>query len=269
MKLLLYLLLFFSGVVQAHDQLKVVGMNYPVWVLHNDNLVPLSPGTVIFANDILSTGRGSRALIQHPGTGTIKLGESARVRVLSVDNNKKQHYSFEVICGAFPHYPVLDQSTNQKTNVALSIGDINTELNSASIWGRSNLEKDLFCLIDGTVTVDAEGGDQQQLQQSLTVYLKPKGKAALPVDRVDTGLLQNWLAETELDSLRGVAEDRGEWQLVLLSLTSKAKAAEAVQSYEQKGFAVKRMSVIRQGKVLHRILLQGFVSIDDALSARL
>ena len=236
--------------------------------MRSDSLVALSPGSVILANDILSTGRGSRALIQHPGTGTIKLGESARVRVVSVNNNKQQHYRFEVLRGAFRYYPALTQSASQKSTVAITIGDINTELYSAAIWGRSNLEKDLFCLIEGTVVVDATGDDRQQLQQSLAVYLKPKGEKALPVGRVDTDLLRSWLSETDLDSLRGIADEQGEWQLVLLSLTSAAKAAAMALKYEQKGFAVKKLSVVRQGKVLHRILLQGFVSIDDALSAR-
>ncbi len=56
--------------------------------------------------------------------------------------------------------------------------------------------------------------------------------------------------------------------MVLVSLSKKKNADRALNEFHHKGFAVQRKSVIRDGKILHRLLLADFTSIEHAVNAR-
>jgi len=74
--------------------------------------------------------------------------------------------------------------------------------------------------------------------------------------------------ETELEPASGIATRDGQWQLVLISLTNSKRAEQALTEFHQKGFAVRRISVVRNDMTLHRLVLPGFESKEAALSAR-
>jgi len=267
------LLALFSLSVIAADLIKVNAMNYPAWVVRNYETLALLPGSLLQQDDLLRTGKGGHLLLQLADGSAIKLGESARfiiesTRLADSQGDSLLESSFQVLRGAFRFTSSFFKTTALGHRADVKIGVITAGIRGTDIWGRSSLEQDLVCLIEGLLSVEAEGEIAVTLDQALSFYVKPKGEAALPVDQIDMQKLQTWANETELDVSLGIATERGEWQLVLISLTDLISAEKVLKSYHEKGFAARRISVLRQGRNLHRLLLPGFVSIEAALNAR-
>ncbi len=259
--------------VSGQALIEVDSMNYPAWVVRNYKTLPLLPGSILQADDLIRTGKGGRVLLRLSDGSALKLGESARFIIDSAALAESQGSSvldsaFQVLRGAFRFTSAFFKSTTVGHRVKVRIGAITAGIRGTDIWGRSNQAQDLVCLIEGAISVDTEGAATTTMDQALSFYVKPKGQTALPVDQVDMQQLQIWAAETEVDAALGIASTDGVWQLVLISLTHQGKAEQVKRSFHEKGFAVQIKSVVRQGRTLHRLLLPGFISIEAALNAR-
>lgn len=266
-------LMLLSATLLAEDVIKVNSMNYPAWVIRNHQTMALTPGYQLRDGDLIRSGNRGRVLLQLADGSAIKLGESARFLVESANMTSIQGKSilqstFQVLRGAFRFTSSFFQNISTGHRLNVKIGAITAGVRGSDIWGRSNLEQDLVALIEGEITVDTDGEPTVKLERALSFYVKPKGESPLPLDQVDPTQLQRWANETELDESLGVAVENGEWSVVLVSLTDTENVDRALKDFHDKGFAVRRISVIRDGKTLHRLLLPGFVSIEDADMAR-
>ncbi len=188
--------------------------------------------------------------------------------VTAVDDQSFLEASFQVLRGAFRYTSSIFGHGFAGHGLNIKIGAITASIRGTDIWGRSNLEQDLVALIEGAMTVDVDGEQTVKLEQPLNYYVKHRDESPLPVAQIEPSQLQHWAQQTELDAAAGIASENGEWSLVLLSLTDRKKADREIKLLHEKGFAVRRKSVIRNGKTLHRLLLPGFVSIQDAVNAR-
>ena len=271
--ILALLLVLLSSALQAEDIVHVNAMNYPAWVIRNHQTLALAPGYQLQNSDLIRTGIKGRVLLQLADGSAVKLGESARFLVESADIESSQGNSIltstlQVLKGAFRFTSSFFNQTAIERNLDVSVGAITIGIRGTDIWGRSDLESDLVALIEGNVTLKTEGEPEVSLDEALNYVVKPRDEALLPADRIDPDQLSHWAFETELNTTQGIATADGEWSIVLLSLTTLNGANRALRNLHQQGFAVKRKSVIRNGRTLHRLLLPGFKSIEDAVNAR-
>ncbi len=169
-------------------------------------------------------------------------------------------------CFASPH--AASAGAIPRRRLKISIGAISASFDNADIWGRADLTQDAVCLVEGEIDVEAADTGKVQMTQALSCYVKPRDLAPLPVDLIDIQQHQLWLAETELKDDFGIATADGQWQLVLISLSDAKSAAKMLASFHRRGFGAQDKTVMRQERVLHRLLLPGFVSIEAALNAR-
>ena len=267
------LLMLIATSLPAENLIKINALNYPVWVVRDRQTVPLLPGSELRDGDLLRTGKRGRVLLQLADASALKLGGSASFRIESVRMFSNQGKSYlelglEVLRGAFRFTSALFGDASVGHRVKVRIGAITAGVRGTDIWGRSNLEQDLVCLIEGTITVDAAGEATVILEQALSIYVKPRDEAALPVAQVDAAQLQRWAGETELDTALGIASEDGEWQLVLMSLSDIDNLDLVLRKFHDKGFAVQAVSVQIGGNTWQRLLLPGFVSSEDAHNAR-
>lgn len=273
-RLILCLLLILpSSVILAEDIIRVSAMNYPAWVVRNHQTLALTPGYQFSSNDLIRTGKQGRVLLQLADGSAVKLGESARFLIESADINSNQDNSIltstlQVLRGAFRFTSAFFNQTAMERDLSVSVGAITIGIRGTDIWGRSDSEKDLVALIEGNVTVNTEGESEVNLDEALNYLVKPRGEAILPAEQVGPDQLNGWAFETELNETQGIATANGEWSIVLLSLNTLNGANRALRDFHQQGFAVKRKSVIRNDRTLHRLLLPGFKSIEDAMNAR-
>ncbi|MDH3448884.1 MAG: SPOR domain-containing protein [Gammaproteobacteria bacterium] len=252
---------FCSAATPAADDAWVVAMNYPAWVVRNYETLPLLPGIVLQENDLLRTGKGGRLQLRLADGSVLQIGESSRLVMMSTA-------SFQVLRGVFRVIPEFFDGASGGYRLEARIGAIGAAWRNSSLWGRADLERDAICLVEGELNVGSVGFEGVDMNQALSCYVKPRNQAPLPVDLIDIRQHQLWMDETELETASGIATRDGRWQLVLISLTNSKPAEQALTEFHQKGFAVQRISVVRNGRTLHRLVLPGFESKEAALNAR-
>lgn len=262
-----------SNAIQAENVIHVNAMNYPAWVIRNHQTLALTPGYQLQNSDLIRTGEKGRVLLQLADGSAIKLGESARflIESASIDSSQGDSVlmsSLLVLRGAFRFTSSFFNPAALKHELSVTLGAISIGIRDTDIWGRSDLGKDRVALIEGNVILSSEGEPEINLDKVSSYVVKLRDQAILPVKQGNADHLNNWTLETELSAARGIATANGEWSIVLLSVNTLNRANRALKKFHQRGFAVKRKSVIRNGRTLHRLLLPGFKSIDDAANAR-
>ena len=264
---------FVAASLHAADVIRVNSMNYPAWLVREHQTMALQPGAELRTSDLVRTGETGRVLLQMTDGSAVKLGGDARFlieeAVLKAESDGGVLEStFQVLRGAFRFTSAFFKSPSARHRIDVNIGAITAGIRGTDIWGRSNLEHDLVCLIEGAIAVDTPGEETLAMNDPLSFYVKPKNQSPLPVGPVDTEKLMQWAQQTELDVDRGVAAFDGQWNLVLLSLGNTSRAEAVQQEFRAQGFAVESISVVHQGRDLLRIVLPGFVSREAARAAR-
>ena len=252
----------------ADRSIRVQAMNYPAWLVRNYQTLPLQPGIPLQDNDLIRTGEGGRVKLQLADDAVLNLGESSRFIIQNTPGVPGARVSLQALRGVFRITSAASAGDRSGRGLDITIGEINASIRSADIWGRADLGQDAVCLLEGKLAVKAANASRIDITQALSCYVKPRNQAPLPVDLIDIQQHQLWMAETELSEDAGVVAEDGPWQLVLISLTDPNSAEKMLASFRQRGFAAQDKTVVRQERVLHRLLLPGFVSIDAALNAR-
>ena len=256
-----------SGTVQVHS------MNYPAWLVRGDETRALSPDTRLENGDLIRTGDGGRMLLKLADGSAVKLGEAAEFRIESVELRDDADLNlldvtFDVLKGAFRLTSAFFNQVSARHQVDVRIGAITAGIRGTDIWGRSNSEQDLVCLIEGTIQVEIPEQPTLKMNDPLSFFVKPRGELPYPVAPVDPEKLQQWATETELDESNGIAGFDGEWALVLQSFSRSQLAETKLRELRQQGYAAELIEVDIDGQIFSRLILPRFVSSDAARNAR-
>lgn len=263
--ILAFVFIFCSLPARGDEALLVDAMHYPAWLVRDHRTLPLMPGTGLRQDDLIRTGEGGRVQLRLADGSRIRLGQQSRSLVQTLpaaDRAAEQLVSMRILRGVFHVIP--DRS---RLPFRIDLGDVSAGFSGADVWGRADSQNDALCLLQGEVEVESPGGDVQRMSEELSCYVKPRGQAALAIDRVDLQQHRAWLDETKLNKEKGIVVAGGEWQLVLISLSDADSAERVLAAYHELGFAAQRKTVERGGRTLHRLLLPAFESIEAALSA--
>jgi len=271
--LLLVLLFFtFSASAAANKSVTVNALNYPVQVERNQSLVSLAPGSELFEGDRVKTGTHGRAWLSMPDGSVVKLGQNTEFEIRTSAFHVEQgnavfEAAWNVIKGAFRFtsgfFPAQFPTTRK---VNIGVGAVTIGVRGTDLWGRSTREQDFVTLLEGNVTIEAEGQPPVELNQPLMRYLKQSGKPAAPVASLKLPEVKKLGAETELSAQRGIANLDGRIELVLISLKDLDRAKQLVARMQQAGYAVETEYVMINYEDFKRIKLTGFVSREAARS---
>lgn len=221
----------------------VTGVNMPAWVEREGRTLPLTPSLALQARDTIRTGPGARVRLQLPEGSEIKLGENALFRLdnlnLSDGRDSPFQATLDVLKGAFRFTTGLIGS-ERKRQVDVRIQTITAGIRGTDIWGKSDDEKDLVCLLEGRIGVSREGEPQQEMSEALSFYVAPKGKPSLPISKVDPDKVKNeWAPQTEPQAGRGLAEPNGRWTLTVARVKTQKGALEWYDRLRLAGYAAK------------------------------
>ena len=249
-------------------------VNYPVWVKRDAQLRALSPGQRLLAGDEINTGRYGRAWIKFDDGSVVKIGSNARFFIdkAEFDNSGDEtllDLAFDVITGAFrftsgffsPRRPAGHR-------VSLKVGAITAGIRGTDIWGRAADDEDFIALLEGSIEVASDGSAPQLMQQPLTLYRKADGLPADPLQTVDASVVQALAPETELDADAGIADGRGGYALVLMSLRADELVEANLARFDNAGYAVQARTAEVGGAVYTRILLDGLADRRAAENLR-
>lgn len=242
----------------------VSAVNMPAWIEHGGQRGPLIPGTALQSGDVITTGAGARVLLTLPEGSQVKLGEQAVFRADNLGTSDGRQSPFqatlEVVKGAFRFTTALLAKQRQR-EVDVRIATVTAGIRGTDLWGKSDDEKDLVCLLEGRISVSHEGENGfHTLDEPLDFYVAPKGKPALPKAKVDAAKVVNeWAPQTEPQA--GVARSDGRWRLIVAVVANQDEALQWYDSLRGAGYAA-RIRPLAGGK--YRVGLERLASEADA-----
>jgi hypothetical protein len=80
--------------------------------------------------------------------------------------------------------PVFSAAVQSKRAVNVRIATVTAGIRGTDLWGSSDAERDLVCLIEGRITVTHPQAEPVAMSEPLSFYVVPKGQAPKPVSAV-------------------------------------------------------------------------------------
>lgn len=214
----------------------------PAWVERaNGRREPLAVGMALSNGEKVHTGDGGKAMLRLSEGSAVKLGESGMMVVSDLLETKDAkggvvNASLDVVRGAFRFTTGLLGNPNAQRNVNIKVNAVTAGIRGTDVWGKSEDERDLVCLLEGRVTV-SHGAAQFTMQEPLAFYIAPrKGKAA-PPGVVSAQQIREWSAETEIDPRSGASRRGGTASVVAASAADERNANAQRDKLRDSGFA--------------------------------
>ena len=235
-----------SLAARAHDAV-VEAVQYPAWLERGGSTVPLTPGTSLQPNDRLRTGGNARVQLKLSEGSSVKLGENAKFQVEHIENKGIFRATLSILTGAFRFTTdALRKATAR--DVSIKVKNVTAGVRGTDLWGKSTDERDIVCLLEGKISVGAEGHGSVTLDQPLDFYQKPRDGTP-QVAKVDQKQIDQWSAETEIPKDGAAARAGGRWRVVAATFAQRDDALAlnrrlrssgypATLSQEAKGYVV-------------------------------
>ena len=244
----------------------VASIQTPAWIERAGARAPLRPGETLTSSDVLETGKDGRIHVALPDGSTLKLGQEARVALEQLISPETPEGLFRgtlnVLRGAFRFTTNKVARVTQRREVNIQIASITVAIRGTDIWGRSNTEADLVCLIEGHIRVDHAGTGTVPMDTPLSFFVAPKNAAPKAIAAVDPKKLQTWAAETEFAPARGVLTPEGGWGVQLGVFDDERGARRLQKNIESAGYPA--IFTAMPGKARYRVSVAGFSTLVEA-----
>jgi len=201
----------------------------PAWVERaNGRREPLTVGMVLANKEKVHTGDGGKAMLRMSEGSAVKLGESA---TLALDDLVQKAdakggvvgASLDVVRGAFRFTTgVLGKSAGQR-DVRVRVNAVTAGIRGTDVWGKSEMQRDVVCLLEGRITV-SHGAAQFQMSEPMSFYIAPRTGQAQPPSAVSPQQVREWAAETEIDPKTGATRRGGTAFVVAVPATDERTA---------------------------------------------
>ena len=206
-------LTMFASPPLAAQTLTVEGVISPAWVERGGKREPLTVGMGLKDKDRIHTGAGSRALIRMAEGSAVKVGENA---VLAVDRllEKKSAdagfvaASLDVVRGAFRFTTGVFGAGSARRDVRIRISAVTAGIRGTDVWGKSEAERDIVCLLEGRISVE-HAGQSFAMEEPLSFFIAPRKGKPRPVAPVSKQQVDEWSEETETREGRGAIRRGG------------------------------------------------------------
>lgn len=194
----------------------------PAWVERaNGAREPLAVGMALANNDKVHTGDGGRAMLRLAEGSAIKLGEGATLAVDALAQKREAKggivaASLDVVRGAFRFTTGLLGKSKAQRDVRVKVNAVTAGIRGTDVWGKSEMERDIVCLLEGRIMV-THGAAQFQMQEPLSFYIAPRTGQAKPPSAVTPEQVKLWSAETEIEARTGASRRGGKLFVTVLA----------------------------------------------------
>jgi len=258
---------FASSTFAASAPVVVVeAVQMPAWVERaGAQPVPVYPGMELRANDQVKTGVNSRLLLRTPDGSSVKLGEKATYRLADVQMRPGNVFaaSMNVLEGAFRFTADTLQKFRGRREVNITVSTVTAGIRGTDLWGKSDIDKQIVCLIEGRIDVTPQGEAPIVMDQALQFYVREKGRS-LPLAAVDPAQLQQWATETEIAAGRGAARQGGRWKVTLASADDQAGALRLYDEFRAAGYPAVILPATEGDRSVYRLRLVNLPSKAEA-----
>jgi len=259
--------------VNVHAQTLVVeSVVSPAWVERGGTREPLQPGAVLRAKDKVHTGAAARLLLRMAEGSAIKLGEHATLAVDELLERKGSagqpavNAVLDMARGAFRFTTAVFGKQRGERDVKVRISGVTAGIRGTDVWGKSEPERDIVCLVDGRVTVE-HGGQQYTMQEPLSFFIAPRNANPQPIAPVPQDLLKQWTDETEIRAGVGATRAGARYAVEVLTTRDHNLAEQSRAKLRAAGFPAE-IETLRDsyGNEEYRLRSGGLVDSRDAQS---
>jgi hypothetical protein len=244
----------------------VEAVQMPAWVEHADGRkVPLAPGMELKAGEQVRTGTNARLLLKLSEGSLVKFGENAVLRIdeLKPDEGGIFKVALRIAEGAF-RFTTDALTKNRRRAVSITAATVTTGIRGTDLWGKAaSNDRQVVCLIEGSIEVAAEGEKPVLLDQPRQFYQRNQGETA-PVGVIDPALLAQWALETEIAAGQGAARAGGKWKVTLLSAATQEGALAVYAQVRASGYAAEIHPAKAGDKRVYNVLIGHLPSKAEA-----
>jgi hypothetical protein len=244
----------------------------PAWIERAGAREPLVAGAVLRSRDRVHTGQAARAVLRMAEGSAIKLGENATLAVDDLLEKKGPgaqpavNAALELVRGAFRFTTGVFGKQRGEREVRITISAVTAGIRGTDVWGKSEPERDIVCLVEGRVTVE-HGGQQYTMQEPRSFFIAPRKAKPLPIAPVPQNLLDQWMEETDIRAGSGAMRAGARNAVDVLTTPDYKLAEQARMKLRAAGFPVE-METLRDsyGNEEYRLRSRGLADAKDAQS---
>jgi hypothetical protein len=261
----------------AAQTLIVEGIVSPAWVERGGIREPLAAGALLRDKDRIHTGAGARALLRMAEGSAVKLGENA---VLAVDDLREKQgadarplvsAALDVVRGAFRFTTGVFGKQKAERDVKIRISTVTAGIRGTDVWGKSESERDIVCLVEGRIAVE-HGGKQFTMQEPLSFFIAPRKAKPPPIAPVSKAQLEQWVEETEIRAGSGAMSKDAREGVDVLATRDHNAAGQSRDKLRASGYPA-QIETLRDsyGSEAYRVRIGGLAGAKDAqaLAAKL
>ncbi|HUX23097.1 MAG TPA: FecR domain-containing protein [Burkholderiales bacterium] len=243
----------------------VEAVQMPAWVERGALTIPLAPGMELRNQDRLHTGANSKLLLKMGEGSLVRLGGNATLVLEQMAEGKDRVFdaAMKVLRGAFRFTTGVLQA-HRRRNISITIDTVTAGIRGTDVWGKAAADKDIVCLIEGSIEVRRGQAQPFQMDQAMSFYVAPKGAPALPVATVAPKQLRVWSAETQIAPGAGAAWRGGKWKVIAASADTRAEALKLNDALRAAGYAAEIRQLMRANKRVYEVRLTQLPSKVDA-----
>lgn len=250
----------------AAPKATVEAVQMPAWIEQAGQTRPLAVGMGVGSGDRIRTGAGARAYLKLAEGSTVKLGENAKLAFFSHSLQPQTQFKgvLDVLSGAFRFTTAAAQRVRSR-ELLIRVGTATAGIRGTDLWGRSDAQEDLICLIDGRIEIwHAAVAGSIAMAQPMTFLVAPRGAAPAPVAAVNPEEFRKWARQTEIVAGDGTSRQGGNWKLLL---GRHAAAGDALAQYDAAraaGYAARIRPLAAEAGWHYEVLLAGFADAAEA-----
>jgi hypothetical protein len=256
-------LLLLSIHAQAQPAAVVEGVQMPAWVERAGVRQPIMPGMVLQPGDVIHTGAGSRLLVRMAERSLVKLGENGQLRFTEISPGAELfRAALGVLQGAFRFTTDL-AAKNRRREVRISVANVTAGIRGTDLWGRSQDNMEIVCLIEGAIEVAAPNEPAVTMDQPRQFYRRVAGKAQ-PIGFVEEAQLADWARQTEIQPGRGAARLGGRFEARLARAQTQADALAVYDRLRAAGYPAEIRPVRDGEQTVYIVRIRNLPSRADA-----
>lgn len=258
-----------AGWAGAASEVTVEAVQSPAWVERSGAREPLAVGMPLRNGDRVVSGADGKILLRLAEGSSVKLGEQAQLAIdrLALRREPSGNLAtaaLDVVKGAFRFTTPLISRFKGRREVDVRIATLTAGIRGTDLWGKAADDRDIVCLIEGTISVQRQGDAQFTMDQPLSFYIAPRNQPALPVQPVRKEQLDQWATETEIAAGRGGARQGGRWNVYVAEVEDQAPALAAYDALRAAGYPAQIRPVSADGKLVYRVRVGNLASESDA-----
>jgi hypothetical protein len=178
------------------QQTEVVELQERAWLARGNVVIALNLKENLQVGDQIRTGKNARVWLKLPDNSVVKLGEFAMFTIHDLkSSNHLLQGSFELLRGAFRL--TTPPQTSTKHDFQIKINAITAGIRGTDIWGTTQSEKDLICLLDGEISVQS-GALKTTLSKPRDYFIVSKNTEPTIGVLEDDEKFKEWIKSTEL-----------------------------------------------------------------------